>query len=265
MQTLANDKDRAVAAVEAAVDRLCRVVRSAGNPEALAIGEWSVRDVAAHVAGGIPVHLSIIRGEGSTYRALDRIAESNAAALAEITERNCGVLADRIEAGMADLAAAARARPGDPQVAWHGGLPMPLSSELALLLGELLVHGYDIARASGQPWTIPPADAGLVFAGAVPVLPYLVNQAAAVGVCATFDVRLRGYGCAAFVFEGGSLQVLPQPDGPVDCRLSADPVAFLLVMFGRSDPIRQVLTGKVVAWGRKPWLGLMLPRLLLSP
>jgi uncharacterized protein (TIGR03083 family) len=264
MHTVANEKDRALAAVDAATDRLCHVVRAAGNPEALAVGEWSIRDVAAHIAGSIPLYLPIVRGEGSTYRALNRIAESNAAALAEITERDCCALADRVEAGMVELAAAARAQPGNPDVAWHAGLPLPLLSVCALILGELLVHGYDIARASGQPWAIPPADAGLVFAGAAPVLPHFVNPAAAVGVRATFDVRLRGYRRAAFVFDDGSLRVLPQPVGPVQCHLSADPVAYLLVMYGRSDSMRQVLTGKIVAWGRKPWLGFLLPRLFRS-
>ena len=48
-------------------------------------------------------------------------------------------------------------------------------------------------------------------------------------------------------------------DGPAadaDCRISADPSAFLLVNYRRRAPWRYVSTGRIVAWGRRPWLGL---------
>jgi hypothetical protein len=38
---------------------------------------------------------------------------------------------------------------------------------------------------------IPATHAGVVFSGAPPMLPYFVNRAAAAGLHASFDVRLR--------------------------------------------------------------------------
>ena len=46
---------------------------------------------------------------------------------------------------------------------------------------------------------------------------------------------------------------------------SAEPVALLLVAYGRRSQWGPVLTGKLVAWGRKPWAGLRLTRYLVTP
>ena len=51
----------------------------------------------------------------------------------------------------------------------------------------------------------------------------------------------------------------------MDCHVSADPVALLLVSYGRRSQWVPVLTGKLLAWGRKPWLGLRLVRYLVTP
>ena len=64
--------------------------------------------------------------------------------------------------------------------------------------------------------------------------------------------------------RGGRLTV-DADDGPVDCHVSADPVALLLVSYGRQSQWVPALTGKLLAWGRKPWLGLRLTRYLVTP
>jgi uncharacterized protein (TIGR03083 family) len=267
MELVKADKDQLVVAVEAATGRLCAVLRSVSNPDVPAVGTWSVRDVAAHLASGVPLYTGIVRGEGSTYTRLDGIAEFNAAGVAAITDRDCTTLAGRIESAVAEFVTAVRTTPGDPEVAWHAGISLPVSSITATLLGEVLIHGRDIAQASRQPWLIPPTHAGLVFSGALPMLPYFVNHAAAAGVRASFDLRLRDKDSprVRLTFDDGTLYVASGPAEPVDCHLSADPTAFLLVMYGRQGPLRPALTGKVVAWGRKPWLAFRMPSLLQRP
>ena len=44
----------------------------------------------------------------------------------------------------------------------------------------------------------------------------------------------------------------------------ADPAAFLLVSFHRVSPVSAALTGKIITWGRKPWLLLRLQSVLRS-
>jgi len=51
----------------------------------------------------------------------------------------------------------------------------------------------------------------------------------------------------------------------VDCVISAEPATFLLVNYGRTGPWGPAHTGKVVAWGRRPWLALGLPKTFRAP
>jgi len=108
------------------------------NPDRPAVGTWRVRDVAAHLAN-IPLYTGIVRGEGSTCTRLDGVAEFNAAGVAAIPDQDCQALADRIESGIAEFVVAVRTTPGDPEVAWHAGIPLPVSSVTAIALGEVLV------------------------------------------------------------------------------------------------------------------------------
>jgi hypothetical protein len=51
----------------------------------------------------------------------------------------------------------------------------------------------------------------------------------------------------------------------VDCVISADPVTYLLVVYGRMPLGRALLRGGMVAWGRRPWLGLCFKSLFFNP
>jgi hypothetical protein len=37
------------------------------------------------------------------------------------------------------------------------------------------------------------------------------------------------------------------------------------LMYGRQGPLRPALTGKVIAWGRKPWLAFRMQSLVQQP
>src|SRR5215471_1191947 len=133
---------------------------------------------------------------------------------------------------------------------------------VAKLAGEAYVHGRDVARALGRPWPLDADDMRTIFVGLLPVLPHYVDRDGAVGFAASFDVRLRGdpTSRARFEFDTGHLTVRQCDGRRVDCRVSAEPATFVLILYGRSGQMRPVLTGRVVASGRKPWLGLTLPR-----
>ena len=51
----------------------------------------------------------------------------------------------------------------------------------------------------------------------------------------------------------------------VDCHLSVDPAAFLLVAWDRMSQWHAIPRGQLLAWGRRPWLGLRFRSLLRSP
>jgi putative sterol carrier protein len=50
-----------------------------------------------------------------------------------------------------------------------------------------------------------------------------------------------------------------------DCVITAEPVTFLLLGFGRISPWSPILRGKLRAGGRKPWSAMKFATLLSSP
>ena len=81
----------------------------------------------------------------------------------------------------------------------------------------------------------------------------------------TYEVRLRGNGPRYVIrIANGTAEVRP-PGGSVDCVISADPVMLLLVSYGRMPLGQALLRGGILAWGRRPWLGLRLKDQFFNP
>lgn len=66
--------------------------------------------------------------------------------------------------GRSDVGALERAC-WDREFPFHGGVVTTMTPALRILLGEYVIHGYDVARAVGQPWTIPDDEAFLLVPG----------------------------------------------------------------------------------------------------
>lgn len=247
-----------------AVSSLSRALSEAGNdfasmlrrvsdPGRPAIGTWTVGETAAHAARSPEYFLEAAKGEVA-LAALDDVADHNAEFLADNPERDPRVLADRFEDNERALLAYVRSLDGDPAVELFDGVVVPLSTLLAVEFGEVLVHGYDIARASGLDWPIASEHAALAVGGLLPILPHVIDPAKATGFDAQIAFRIRGGIDATLVFDDGVLRIESADGQRVDCRLSVDPATYLLLSFHRVSPTIPILRGKIVAWGRKPWL-----------
>ena len=129
-----------------------------------------------------------------------------------------------------------------------------------VLIGELLVHGHDMAQATGQPWTIRSVHARYAVAGLASVLPMAVDAAATRGVDLGYELRVRGGPRLVLRFRDGMLRVERSAGQAVDFRLSVEPAPYLLVSYGRSSQWAAILRGQIRAWGRKPWLALRVKR-----
>ena len=129
------------------------------------------------------------------------------------------------------------------------------------MLGELLLHGWDIARATGARPTIARREALLVIDGIVALIPNYVDPEKTRGLHVTYELRLRGGRRYIVDIENGTAQIDP-PNAQVDCWISADPAAFLLVGYGRVSQWGQALRGRMLSGGRKPWLGLKFGQLV---
>lgn len=253
-------------ALAANVARVTALLRADLDPGLPALAQWDVADVATHLAQAWDLVPRLASGTAASP--LNDVWELSAATtslVSDETERNLEVLADRIDAcGGEFLATLDGADPAEPGPWLVRGVEMPLQLFVCHLLNESIVHGFDMARASGRPWPIEAEHAALALLGfvfpAVDALGQdLVDQRAAAGLTATFDIRLRGgSGRVFFIFDDGTLRVEAPSSRRVDCHLSADPAAFLLVVWARTSQWSAIARGQITAWGRRPWLG---PRL----
>ena len=80
----------------------------------------------------------------------------------------------------------------------------------------------------------------------------------------SFEIRARGGRRYRMAITNGTAVVTAAGE-KADCVITADPVAFLLVGFGRVPQFPQLLRGKLRAGGRKPWLATTFGTLLASP
>jgi hypothetical protein len=100
------------------------------------------------------------------------------------------------------------------------------------------------------------------------MLPLLFDAGRAKGFQADYEVRLRGGARFLMRIADGKAESfeLGEPgERKVDCVLSLDPRAALLIGFGRSSLARAILNGDAFAGGRRPWLGPRFVTLFASP
>jgi uncharacterized protein (TIGR03083 family) len=255
--------------VDAAAQRLAFLIESAPDAAARLKGsEWSVADLAAHVTTCTEGYRGYIEGRTEPFEDMSdvaggSVARTNAQLLTDEPERDLNALTARLRSGAQELVRATNGRRGDDRVLWHG-LEFDVRSVLAMTLGEHLLHGHDLARNLRARWPIDRHEALTVVSAAVKLLPLLSNPRTSAGVNATYDLRVRGGPRFTLRITDGIVH-LDEPGGRVDCHISADPVAMLLVSYGRRSQWRPILTTRMFAWGRRPWIGLRLMSYLVSP
>ena len=274
--------------LRAEVRRTVELLRSVRDPDAPAVGEWSVAEVAMHLSQAWIVVPGLARRDLSRiYEVLpdiERAASDSFIAdiwdLGHVTkagvlsdrERDPKAIADRIEQRAEEFLAECAGRSPDEPHAWMvDGTTLPLAALACHLLNETVMHGADVARAELRPWRIDRRSAVLIVEGfllpAMAALPprALVDQERAAGVRATYQVKLRGGGAARLRFDDGALHVGPASGRGVDCYLVADPVALLEVIWGRQSQWRAIAAGRLLARGRRPWLGPRLRLMMRNP
>jgi uncharacterized protein (TIGR03083 family) len=261
------DRASALGATRTAGDRVAEVIAAIRDPAAPTRGlGWTLGETAAHLVANVRSHRAWLRGEGKIDYGVPDLAEVNRRALDELEEPDPARLAELLRAENQAYVRAAGDQPPGAIVPAEVGPALSVEVMTCVYLGELLVHGFDLARTLGRPWPIARAEANLVIAGALSILPQFVDPAAARDASVCYELRLRGGPRVVLRVGDGTLGVEPGTPGvAVDCRISADPAAFLLVAYGRVGQWGPIVRGQLLAWGRRPWAALRLTSYMRNP
>lgn len=226
---------------------------------------WTITDVVGHVAMEPKRYLELAAGGGDWPRDVAALPAFNAQQIADLPTRDIGELTDLLTLHGQRLSTSV-AEYGDqaPLTRFDGDQLVPADLQIGTFLGELIVHGRDIAEAVDEDWPIDPAMVPLVYLGLHQVLPGWVDPTRASGHTGTYELRLRGSTSYVYEFTDGRLTVDPGRPRRIDAHISAEPVTALLTSYGRTGQIGPALAGKVLIWGRRPWLALSLRRRFMS-
>lgn len=211
--------------------------------------EWSVADLAAHLAS-MPEVYRDQHQLGQGFELPDDWPAFSALGRAHITATDADSLADLV-VGEAEKVLSA----DDPDgLRWLYGRPTTVFNIAAGLLTELILHGQDLGRLTGHEpeLTRPQALAGL--RQMMVLAPVFIDPDKAKGLAGTYGLRFRGGSEFTYHVDGrGRLSVEEGWPDRADARLNADPAVFIASSLGRVNLMVAGLTGKIVAYGRKPW------------
>jgi uncharacterized protein (TIGR03083 family) len=250
-------------------DRFAHLLTAVRDPSAMATADWSVADVAAHVAVLARLDTALV-GVGEAERSfpgveerlrvitVDTVHRLNQAMMAQFPERDVEVLARSLRSDIDQILRASKALGPARTVDWLGGAKVPVAGLLSHLVNEMLIHGRDIARATGQRWAIPPEDAALFFEvfmiGTTRCgLGRLLDGARAPERRIAVEFRSRYTAPVMLVVQNGTVTA-EEPGTDIDVHLWFDPPSLNLMLFGRMSRARALATGKVAVWGPRPWL-----------
>jgi uncharacterized protein (TIGR03083 family) len=257
---------RCLQCIDATTGQMADLVASIPDSTVLVPGSaWTLREFAAHmiVAGGFLT--DIAQGTPSPMESLDsayyqrEMGRWNADIAETDPVKLSGLLVEAVE-GFLDATIDV---PGAAPVIFHGGFPRTVAGVAGVLLGELVLHGYDIASALGRPWPGDPVAAQLVLAAYTPALGLVGHREQALRLRLGSGLELRGVGEMTLHFVDSA--DLEESGEQGECIVSVDPVALLMVGAGRVSRSEFIALGLLHTGEHKAEPVLGWPDLLLSP
>lgn len=211
--------------------------------------DWSVAELAAHLAC-LPAVYRAQHQIGEDFEPPEDWARFSNASRAHITTTDVDELAtlllDEVETLLIPD------DPNEPRLLY--GCRTTVFNTAAGVLTELVLHGQDLGRLTGQRPELTRAQALAGLEQQMVLTPVFVDAAKAAKLAGTYGFRFRGGLDMTYrIDEAGAVTVERGRPPRADARINADPVTFLATSLGRVHPVMAALRGGVVAYGRKPW------------
>ena len=263
--TMLNDVRTALSVVSARTAGLVESLPDTAVPIPGSV--WTVREAAVHLVVVGFRYAGMVHGERNHYPSLapEECARLNDQFNADIPESDPGKLAALMREGTESFLAATAPCDDTRDVVYDCGAVITIPHLVGTALAEHLLHGYDMALAVGQPWPIDPHHAALGVFGSGPRYGLCLNPSTTAAHTAGYAIELTTGERVTIRFVNGDYRLEPPGSGPVDCTITADPVAFLLVGSGRVSPWTAIALGLLEAGGDRPERALGFNNLFLFP
>ena len=249
-------------AQDRAFQRLSSLARSVDESILVANTEWTVRQLLAHLLGTARRYADAKANEmASSARDVDAI---NARDVVELATEPVDELLTELEVAHDRLQEAQRDREGD-RIPFHAGLTISPTASAGEWLGELLIHGRDLAMGSRRSWPISNADALMIAAFTFEVLPGYLDTA-----------RIRSPLHVVVKLRHGIPQAVSIHEDQVSVRdghhashahavIAATAPAWVLLGYGRTNLLGAMRRGLAVVGGRRPWRAFEFQRSAIAP
>jgi hypothetical protein len=142
---------------------------------------------------------------------------------------------------------------------FHGGALISGVTAQTNWLGELLLHGHDVARAVRVPWELPERDMLLVARGVMQIgSGYLrAGLSPRTDVCVAVNVpAARPY--LIHIHDGVGELRERRPDDRPDAMLRVPASVLTQLLYQRIGPFTAARRGMLIIGGRRPWRALQL-------
>jgi uncharacterized protein (TIGR03083 family) len=226
--------------------------------------EWTAREVALHVLSVVRRYARLEFREPSGLGAgKGEIQQMNAEAMRASPNVSMQDVLTEIETEMGKVRALL---PEDmdlaEQLAFYAGATIDGAGALANLMGELAIHGHDVALGAGRRHSIDHRDAVLVINALVQVAPSFVQPDSG---CLRVGLRVRGGVPWMLDIADGKAVSRPWAVGePVDAVVRGPARTLLFAFYKRHSIAESIRRGMIVTGGRRPWKALSLPSMIES-
>jgi uncharacterized protein (TIGR03083 family) len=259
------DLGPAAEALAAAGRRLVELLRAVPDPSAPVEGlRWTIGELTAHLAARTELFAGYLAGTAEPEGAISDIAANNERQIRDLADVPFDTHVELIAASVAAFVERTKGRLGTDPYPWYSGLVVDVATGTGIALAEVLVHGYDVARSIGRRWRISADDARTIARASLVFAPYYVDPETTRGRSVTHRLLVRGGPRVRVRIDDGTA-ALEEADGPADCTIRAEPVALVLVSYGRTSRWRAAARGRLLATGRRPWKALAFSRSFLPP